>query len=54
MELTKNGINGTNIKKDFRIIQIVKSFKCLVGKAKQAYLALKTALQTFAGKNDFF
>jgi len=35
MELTKNGINGTNIKKDFRIFQMPEQAKSLIYRAKQ-------------------
>jgi hypothetical protein len=35
MELTKNGINCTNIKKDFRIFQMPEQAKSLIYQAKQ-------------------
>jgi hypothetical protein len=54
MELTKNGINATNIRKDFSIFQMQNPSKCLVWWANQTYLSQKTALQTFAEKANFF
>jgi hypothetical protein len=40
-ELTENGINDANIKKDFGIIQILKSLKSLILLAKQLHRRLK-------------
>ncbi|HCY40264.1 MAG TPA: hypothetical protein DHV48_02770 [Prolixibacteraceae bacterium] len=49
MELTKNGINCTNIKKVFPEIQIHDLRKRLIYRAKQRVLDKKPSLQTFAG-----
>lgn len=54
MELTKNGINDTNIKKLYRKFQILNSPKPLILQAKATKIFQKTALQSFAATGDFF
>ncbi|OFX51308.1 MAG: hypothetical protein A2066_18155 [Bacteroidetes bacterium GWB2_41_8] len=54
MELTKNGINCTNIKKVFPEIQIHDLRKRLIYRAKQRVLDKKPSLQTFADIRQYF
>jgi hypothetical protein len=54
MELTKNGINCTNIKKDFPEIQILDLRKRLIYRAKQRVLDKKPHCKRLQGRVIFF